>query len=90
MSELKLDLPEPLKVNKSIARELNKLEKEGKPIFPWAPIQPIEMLFNLFFGQVLQPLYIAHSGPDLHHYYTFSPGAILLSLLTTSFKLITS
>ena len=43
-----LDLPEPLKVNKNIARELDKLEKEGKPIFPWSPIQPIEMLFNLF------------------------------------------
>ena len=48
MSEVELDLPEPLKVNKSIARELDKLEEKSGTIFPFKAIQPIEMLFNLF------------------------------------------
>jgi len=46
--ELELDLPEPLKVNKSISRELDKLEEKSGTIFPFKAIQPIEMLFNLF------------------------------------------
>ena len=46
--ELELNLPEPLKVNKSISRELDKLEEKSGTIFPFIAIQPIEMLFNLF------------------------------------------
>ena len=48
MSEVELDLPEPLKVNKSISRELDKLEEKSGTILPFIAIQPIEMLFNLF------------------------------------------
>ena len=46
MSHLKL--PEPLKVNKSIAREFDKLEEKGKTFFPFIAYPTIEMLFQLF------------------------------------------
>ena len=41
MSEVELDLPEPLKVNKSISRELDKLEEKSGTILPFIAIQPI-------------------------------------------------
>jgi len=46
MSELKL--PEPLKVNKSISRDFDKLEEKGKTFFPFIAYPTIEMLFQLF------------------------------------------
>ena len=48
MSELNLELPEPLKVDKNIARQLDDLENKGKTAFPFEGEMNIETLFELF------------------------------------------
>jgi hypothetical protein len=46
MSDLKL--PEPLKVNKNIARDLDKLEQKGETIFQFMGDNDIGNIFELF------------------------------------------
>jgi len=46
--EIKLKLPEPLKVDKNIVRELDELEKKGETIWTFAGEENIETMFELF------------------------------------------
>lgn len=46
--EIKLKLPEPLKVDKNIAKQLDDLEKNGQTIYAFAGEENIETLFELF------------------------------------------
>jgi hypothetical protein len=46
--DLHLKLPEPIRINKNISRELDKLEEKTGNIFPFKSIQPVQVLFNLF------------------------------------------
>ena len=46
--EIKLNLPEPLKVDKNIAKQLDELEKSGQSIYSFAGEENIETLFELF------------------------------------------
>jgi hypothetical protein len=46
--EIKLQLPEPLKVNKNILEQLDDLEKNGETISAFAGEQTIETIFQLY------------------------------------------
>ena len=43
-----MSLPEPLKVDKNIVRELDELEKKGETIWTFAGEENIETIFQLF------------------------------------------
>lgn len=47
-SQEKMELPEPLKINKNILNQLDDLEKNGETIYAFAGEQTIETIFQLY------------------------------------------